>query len=61
MISPDEESDADDTDYAEDDEADMADHLPSIPDIIAKQGVDDGRADTTGKQAQSARAYFDGR
>jgi hypothetical protein len=57
VISSDEESDAGDTD----DEADMADYLPSIPEIIARQEVERGRADTAGEQALRARAYLDRR
>lgn len=58
VISSDKESDAS---GAEDDRADMADYLPSIPEIIAKQDAERGRADTAGKKAKSAWAYINGR
>lgn len=57
VISSDEESDADNTN----DEADMANYLPSISEIIARQEVERGCADTAGEQALLARAYLDGR
>ena len=49
VISSDEDSDSDDTGNAEDNEAEMADYLPSIPEIIAKHGVERSRADTVGE------------
>jgi hypothetical protein len=55
VISSDEESDAGD---AEDDEADMADYLLSIPEIIAKQDAERSRAATAGEKAQPAWAYY---
>lgn len=61
VISSDEDSDSDDTGDAEDDEAEMADYLLSIPEIIAKHGAERGRADTAGEQAQPTRQYLDRR
>ena len=56
-----EDSNSDDTGHAEDDEAEIADCLPSIPEIIAKHGTERGRADTAGEQVQPTRQYLDGR
>jgi hypothetical protein len=61
VISSDEDSDSDDIDDAEDNDARMADYLPSIPEIIAKLGAGRGRADTAGKQAQPTRMHLNGR
>jgi hypothetical protein len=59
VILSDEDSDSDDTGDAQDDEAGMADYLPSIPEIIAKLEAERGRADTAGKQARPTPMHLD--